>query len=280
MTNKAVRKAVLQIAFFVTLVVTANAIKPFSPGNVVMHTLTAARSFSFALPDAAVERIELANYLAEAYGKSLLDGDLSTPINSSRNTFHSSLTASNPFGVSSEPLEEAEIKDVKSDEAAKKPATRRTLRRLKRDAHDDAAEKSKEIAVLPVVPTAESIAMAKPVRLPAFQPDVIKARAIPASVRWPLPVQSPQCNKAELRVVKLTALIQQLQTLSDQKVAFLLTIKPVAVIPQCHEVKEIVTEEAESAAETTVGPQEEMLFGETFADPMAAPLAPECTRLP
>ncbi len=283
MTNKAVRKAVLQIALFITLVVAANAIKPFSPGNVVMHTLAAARSFAFVLPDAAVERIEQANYLAEAYGKSLLDGNGSSPIGSPRNTFHFSVLASNLSGRSSESLDEAEIKDVKIGEPAKKPTMRRPARRLKRDDHDDAAEKSKEIAVLPVIPAVESIATAKPVRLPAFQPDVMKARAIPASVRWPLPPQLLKCGKVEIQTVKLTAWIQQLPTLSDQKIAFLLTIKPVSVAPQCREAKEVKaaeTEEAESSVETITGPQEEMFFGETFVAPLSTSPVPECIRLP
>src|ERR1051326_2132265 len=174
MTNNAVRKAVIQVALVVALVLAANAIKPFSLGNVAMHTLAAARSFSFVLPEAAVERIEHANYLAQAYGKSWLDGGGNNSTWTKENALRSGLLASN---ISAESFDEGETKDEKAEEPARKPtAPKRSSRHVKHDGHDDHDEvsecntKSQEVARLPVLPpvtaTFDSIAMVQPMRLP------------------------------------------------------------------------------------------------------------------
>lgn len=295
MTNKAVRKAVIQIALLITLVVTANAIKPFSLGNVALHTLAAAQSFSFVLPDAAAERIEQANYLAQAYGRSLFDGDGSNSIWPSQNVLSAGLLASNFSGEP--PVEtgivEAEIKDVDSCEPGRKSApAKRPVRRVKpgmaRGDHDEApagGAKAKEVAR----PAVQSIAMLEPAFLHKAEPGsglTTNARFIPASVQLPLPVSSPRlndCGKTEVKIAKLSAAPRELPNPPYVKISLLLAPQTVFVISRCSqkvEKKDAETEEAETSTETTVGP-EEMLFGETFADPMAQPPAtptPECPR--
>ncbi|MEP7342037.1 MAG: hypothetical protein ABI977_30175 [Acidobacteriota bacterium] len=295
MANKAARKVILQIAILITLVVTANAIKPFSPGNVALHTLATARSFSFVLPEVAVERIEQANYLAQAYGKSLFDGDGSTPVWSSKNTFQSSqfgqFVAAN---FSAEPSAAAEIKDVESCGTGKKSSTaKRQVRQMKpggRNNHDDApasSAKAKEVAR----PEAQSVAMLQPVRLPALPADdelgLMRARIIPASFQLPLPIsllKLDACGKTEVKIAKLVATFRELPNLPNVQVSLWLVPQTVTVISRCSEEKPVKAEEVEeveSSSGTTVGP-EEFFFGETFSDPMAqplAPLTPECPRI-
>lgn len=295
MTNKAVRKVILQIAILITLVVTANAIKPFSPGNVVLHTLATARSLSFVLPGVAVERIEQANYLAQAYGKSLFDGDGSNPVWSPKNTLQSSqfgqLVAAN---FSAEPSAAAEIKDVELCGTGKKSApAKRQARPMKpggRNNRDDVpagSAKAKEVAR----PEVQSVAMAQPVLLPALLADdelgLMRARIRPASFQLPLPISSPKldaCGKTEVKIARLVATFQELPNLPNVKVSLWLMPQTVTVISRCSEQKPVKAEEAEeaeSSSGTAVGP-EELLFEETFSDPMAqspAPLAPECPRI-
>ncbi len=308
MANKAVRRAVIQIATLITLAVTANAIKPFSPGNVVMHTLSAAQSLSFVLPGAAAERIEQANYLAQAYGKSLFDGKRNNSAWSPQNTFQSGqldqlelIAASlSPVGPVA-PSVEAEIKDVEMCPGKKSAPSKRQVRHLKpgvvRSDRDESAgsAKAKEVAR----PTVQSIAMAEPALytptpLTNDDSDLMSARIIstwsswPALVQFPLPVSSPKlidCGKAEVKTVRLTAAFRELPNLPTVKVSLLLLPKTVIVVSRCREEKRIKTEEAveaeevESSAETTVGPEEQS-FGETFADPMAAPSTPAKPECP
>ncbi len=61
-------QAVIRTLFVIVLMITAHTIKPFSLSNLTTHMLGAARSFSFALPEAAVARIDHVNYLALAVG--------------------------------------------------------------------------------------------------------------------------------------------------------------------------------------------------------------------
>jgi hypothetical protein len=299
MTNKAVRRAVLQIALLVTLVATANAIKPFSPGNVMLHTLGTARSFSFVLPSVAVERIEQANYLAQAYGKGLLDGSGSNSIWAPQNAFQSSQLELLAASLSGEPSVEAEIKDVESCGTGKKHApAKRAVRRLRPGTRDDREEaagssKAKEVTR----PAVQSVAMTQPEPLPAFltpalltvedaELNLTGARLIPTSGKFPLPAASKlgNCGQAEVQVVKLTATVRELPILPNVPtvtVSLLLMPQPATLISRCREPKPVLveteTEEAASSTETTVGPQEEF-FGETFSDPMATPAPPGCPQ--
>jgi hypothetical protein len=261
----------------------------------VLHTLAAARSFSFVLPGVAVERIEQANYLAQAYGKSLFDGDGSNPVWSSRNTFQSrqfgQLVAAN---FSAEPSAAAEIKDVELCGTGKKSApAKRQGRQIKpgaRNNRDDTpagSAKAKEVAR----PAVQSVAMIQPALLPALPTDdelgMMRARIIPASFQLPLPISSLKldpCGKTEVKIAKLVATLQDLPNLPNVKVSLLLMPQTVTVISRCREEKPVEAEEVEeveSSAGTTVGP-EDFLFGETFSDPLAQPLAPvtpECPRI-
>jgi len=295
MTNKAVRRAVLQIALLVTLVATANAIKPFSPGNVMLHTLGTARSFSFVLPSAAVERLEQANYLAQAYGKGLLDGSGSNSIWAPQNAFQSSQFELLAANLPGEPSVEAEIKDVESCGTGKKHApTKRAVRRLRPGSRDDreaaaGSSKAKEVTR----PTVHSLAMAQPEPLPALlkvddsELNLTGDRLVPTSVKFPLSAafsKPGNCGQAEVQVAKLTAMVRELPILPNMPsvtVSLLLLPQPTTLISQCREPKQVQVqteaEEAASSTETTVGPQEDF-FGETFSDPMAMPTPPGCPQ--
>nr|MDQ3010126.1 hypothetical protein [Acidobacteriota bacterium] len=262
-----------------------------------MHTLSAAQSLSFVLPNAAVERIEQANYLAQAYGRSLFDGNGSDSIWSRQNTFQSGQLALMAASFTIEPSAEAEIKDVEVCPGKKSAPAKRQVRHLKpgivRTDHAEAAGSAKAKAV--VGPTMQSVAAVEPALytptlFPRGDSDLMGTRSIstwPASVQLPLLVSLPtitDCGKAEVKIVKLTAAIRELPNLPTVKVSLLLMPQAFTVVSRCHEEKRIkieVTEEAEeveSSAETTVGP-EEQVFGETFADPMAMPsipAKPEC----
>ncbi|MEO6723956.1 MAG: hypothetical protein ABIP14_01520 [Blastocatellia bacterium] len=290
MANKAVRRAVIQIAILITLAVTANAIKPFSPGNVVMHTLSAAQSLSFVLPNAAAERIEQANYLAQAYGKSLFDGNGSNSVWPPPNSFQSGQLALMAASLSIAPSAEAEIKDVEVCPGKKSAPTKRQVRHLKpggvRGDREEAAGSAKAKAV--VRPTMQSVAMVEPALYTNGGSSLMGGRIIPASVRFSMPVSCPElidCAKAEVKIVKLTATPRELPNLPTVKVSLLLLPQTVTLVSRCREEKRIkieVTEEAEeveSSAETTVGPEEQS-FGETFADPMAMPSIPAHPECP
>ena len=292
MANKAVRRAVIQISIFILLAVTANAIKPFSPGNVILHTLSAAQSLSFVLPNAAAEKIEQANYLAQAYGKSIFDGKRSNSW-SPQNTLQLSQPAAQlellTASLSSEPSVEAEIKDVEMCPGKKSAPAKRQVRHLKpgvvRGDRDEAAgsAKAKEI----VRPTVQSVAQVEPA--PFRQSlsgnnisDTMETRIIPASVRFPLPVSTQKltdCGKTEVKIVQLTAALRELPNLPTVKVSLMLLPQTVTVISRCREEKRIKTEiteeaeEAESSTETTIGPEEQS-FGEMFAAPLAKPECP------
>lgn len=296
MTNKAVSKAVVQTMLITLLVITANAIKPFSFGNVAMHTLAAARSFSFVLPDAAVEGIEHANYLAQAYGKSLFDDNESNSIWTKENVMKSGLLASNGATdfFDGAGLEDAEIKDVRSNEPARKPVqTRRSIRRIKRDDRDEDAgcsTKHQEIAVLPPAPAIESIAMVRPMIFPALNNGLnngmIKAHAIPAVARKPLPALlsvPADCSKIEVKLVKLASINGQS---ADIRIGLIVVPKQATVIAQCAmeqkaESEKAEIEEVESLTETKVGPQEDLFSEPTAPLPfVVTPLSPECIKQP
>lgn len=293
MTNKAVSKAVIQIALVIGLVLTANAIRPISPGNVVLHTLAAARSLSFVLPNAAVERIENANYMAQAFGMSFFDGDGKNSIWTKESILtpglKSGLLASNN---SADSVEEAEIKDVTSSEGAKKQSpAKRPNRRVSHDERGDREEvassspQSLEIAHLPVMPPVvaafDTIAMAQPVKLPVFKTMPIKARAIPASMKFPLavlPSKLTSCPLIEVREVKLIALIQQ----SPKLKVDVLMPQSATISLQCHEeekVEKVEKTEAEEATMTT-GPEEEFFFAQPNSTSFTTTTVPERIRLP
>lgn len=276
MTNKAVRKAVAQIAFVIGLVLTANAIRPISPVNLTLHTLAAARSFSFVLPAAAVERIENANYLAQVLGESFFDRDRDNSVWAkeaiSAAGLKSGLLALNDSADSSE---EAEIKDVTCGESAKKQSpAKRPNRRLKHEDPGNQEEvarsssqsyKTADLPVLPpVVASFDTIAMAQPVNLPVIKSLSNNIRAIPASMKLPLsglPSKLTSCPLIEVKEVKLIALIQQ----SPKMKVDVLTPQPATISLQCHEeekVEKTEAEEATSAAGTATGPEEEFFFAQ------------------
>jgi hypothetical protein len=292
MGNKAVSKAVIQVALVIGLVLAANAIKPFSPGNLMLHTLSSARSLSFALPSAAVKTIEHANYLAQTFGKGLLDGDRKNSIFLQESAFTSGLLAST---VSVESLDGAEIKDVPSCGPAKKqsPAKRQTrrVRQESRDNHNElsasdlnASRIERQIASLPAGPAIDSVAMVQSERLPVSKLMPIKAHLTQPAVTFPLsavPARLNSCKTIEVKEVKLIALIQQSNQSPKLKVDIQAT-QPAKVTLECREEGKVVTEEAESVFESTTatGPQEELFSDQPFgASFMPAPV-PECPKFP
>jgi hypothetical protein len=292
MGNKAVSKAVIQVALVIGLVLAANAIKPLSPGNLALHTLASARSFSFVLPSGAVEKIEHVSLLAQAYSRSLSDSDKSDSIWTKESVMKSGLLASNN---PAELFDDAEIKDVKSCEPAKKqtPAKRATrrVRQDNRGNHDEvsaselnASRIERQIAMLPVAPAIDSVAMAQPVSLPVFKMMPTKAHLTQPAVMFPLmtvPAKLHSCKTIEVKEVKLIALIQQSNQSPKLKVDLLAT-QPAKITLHCREEEKVVTEEAESVLEstTTTGPQEELFFDQPFGMSFMATPVPECPKYP
>jgi hypothetical protein len=292
MTNKAVSRVVIQVALVFGLVLAANAIRPFSPSNVALHTLASARSFSFLLPDGAVERIEQANYLAQTFSRGLFEQNDNNPIWTGEDLLKAGFLASN---ASAKSLDDAEIKDIKPGEATRKqsPAKRSTrrVRQDNRNNHDDVSaldsnsnEAGRLLESLPVAPAMDSVAMAQPVvRLPVFKPMPAKANLTPASVMFSLPTLPAKlnsCKTIEVKEVKLIALIQQSQRSSKLKVDMLAT-QPAKISLQCREEEKAVTEEAESALETTtIGPEEVVFFDQRATGPFFAAPVPERIKLP
>lgn len=290
MTNKAVSKAVLQVALVITLVVTANAIKPFSVGNVALHTLAAARSFSFVLPDAAVEKIEHANFLAEVYGGNIFDDDGKNSIWATNEILKSGLLATR---ISPTLFDGAEIKDVTpKDPARKSSPVKRAGHRVKhgRDGNDEisgsAPKTAPRMVMPPPAPAYDSLAMIQPMRLPVFNPRSVKALSLPASLSLPLSgwlAKPGNCNQVEVKAVKLIALIQQTPKLKVD----LVTSQPTTISLQCRQEEKVEPEESKALIDTTIGPEEEFFFEQDAVTPFAsmpAPFAdlpaPSCTTLP
>ncbi len=275
-------KILFRTLLIAVLVVTAHTIKPFSFGNITLYALGAARSFSFVMPEAAVERIEHANILAQTYGKRLLDGEAS--IWTSEDVMRSGLVAFAAPAASFEGVEVAEIaeiKDVKSCDQDKKTSPKRPVRRIKRDAtrDDDSAAKSNDIARLPESPVVETIAMPQPVDLPVYQPRVIKARFVPQSIRLAMPTLPNviPCDKPEIKKAAQIAFVMQA---SKMKVE-LMVMPKAPVVSQCRDADVKEVEFAEEVVETTSGPEEEYFFEPAPpAAPLSLPMVEECIRIP
>lgn len=292
MTNKAVSKIVIQVALVFGLVLAANAIRPFSPSNVALHTLASARSFSFLLPDGAVKRIEQANYLAQTFSRGLFEQNDNNPIWTEEGLLKAGFLASN---ASAKSFDDAEIKDIKPGEATRKPSTaKRATRRVRqnnRNNHDEvsasdsnSSEARRLMEALPAAPAIDSVAMIQPVRLPVFRPMPAKANLTPVSAMFSLPVLPAKlnsCKTIEVKEVKLIALIQQSQRSSKLKVDMLAT-QPAKISLQCREEEKAVTEEAESVLETTTttGPEEDLFFDQGATGPFFSAPVPECIKLP
>lgn len=292
MANKAVSKVVTQVALVFGLVLAANAIKPFSPGNLTSHTMASARSFSFLLPDGAVKRIEQANYLAQTFSRGLFEQSDNNSMWTREGLLKSGFLASN---ASAESLDDAEIKDIKPGDTAKKPSpAKRATRRVRQDSrnhHDEASasnsgstEVGRRIQRLPFAHAIDSVAMIQPVQLPIFRPMPAKADLTPASAMFSLPLLPAKlnsCKTIEVKEVKLIALIQQSQRSSKLKVDMLAT-QPAKISLQCREEEKAVTEEAESVLETTTttGPEEELFFDQRATGPFFSAPVPERVKLP
>lgn len=292
MVNKAVSKVVTRVALVFGLVLAANAVKPFSPSNLALHTLASARSFSFLLPIGAIKKIEHANYLAQTYSRGLFEGEKSNSILPRQIGFESGLLASNH---SPQLFDDAEIKDVKSGEPARKQSSaKRATRRVRQDNRDNHNEVSnsdsnptgtdRQMALLSEASAMDSPEMIRPVSLPVFKPTPAKAYLTPASVMFSLPALPAKlnsCKTIEVKEVKLIALIQQTQQSSKLKIDMLAT-QPAKISLQCREEQKAVTEEAEAVVETTsAGPQEEIFFEPlSVTAPFATIPLPECSRLP
>ncbi|MGE0885668.1 MAG: hypothetical protein AB7P14_19135 [Blastocatellales bacterium] len=268
-------KIFIRTLLVAVLVVTAHVIKPFSFGNVTLHALGAARSFSFVMPEAAVERIEYANYLTQAFGKRLFDGD-DDHIWTSEDVLRSNLVA---FTSEASTLDDAEIRDVKSYEPAKKTAPKRQVRRLKRDdSHDgdSTSARSNEIAELPEAPFFEMVAMLKPVDLPVYQPRATKTTYAPTVITWSRS-NSSDCESSEIKTAVQLAFILQS---TKRKVELTLMPKPATIISQCRDGEAKEVETGGEIIETTSGPEEEFFAEPAPVAPLAAvPMVQECIRI-
>ncbi len=246
-------KIVIRTMLVAALVVTANAIKPFSFGNVTLHALGAVRSLSFAMPEAAAERVKYAHYLAQTYGKGLFDDDADS-VWFKRNLLRSEFVA---FANSVDPNENAEIKDVKSADQSKKTAQKRPVKRIKRDENrdeDSSCSKTNEIAQLPEAPTFKTVALVPPANVvAAYQPKM------------------------------MTALIQPSRGMLNLKVGWVVISKPAMATSLCRDAGATKTEIIEAPIEIVIGPEEEE--ENTIAEPEqvappAPPTVPECIRIP
>jgi len=278
-------KTFIRTLLVAVLVVTAHTIKPFSFGNVTMHALSTARSFAFVMPETAVERIEYANYVAQTFGKRLFeDGDSS--VWTSEDVLRSGLVA---FASPAAPFDDAEIKDVKSPEPARKIAPKRAVRRIKRDESQDnisGCTESDSLAKLPPVPAYKAVAMLQPMDLPVYQQRVSKVSYLPTISRAALvdlKSKLEDCSKTEVKAGMLIALIRQTPPL---RVELVVMPRKTTIISQCQDadVKEVET--AETIIENTIGPEEEEFFFEpappapfSAPAPLTAPNMEECIRI-
>ncbi|MBS1786699.1 MAG: hypothetical protein JST85_03205 [Acidobacteria bacterium] len=242
-------KIVFRTLLVAALLVTAHTIKPFSLNNVALQALGTARSLSFALPGTAAENIEHAYYLAQTYGKGLFDDDAAS-LWAKPNLFQSELVA---VANSVELDGDAEIKDVKSADSSRKPAQKRSVKRIRRDDTRDEesnCSKNSEISHLPQVHTIKAIALTPPPSVLAYQSRLIAAFY-------------SHTNKFP-GVTRLKADWVQL--------------KPALLTSSCREAEQVQIEVTEAPVEVTTGPEEELFFAEPTPAPQVA--MPECIRIP
>ncbi len=246
-------KIAIRTLLIAALVVTAHTIKPFSFNNVALKALGTAKSLSFALPEAASERIEHAYYLAQTYGKGLFDDDAAS-LWTKQNVFKPQLVG---FANSVELDDNAEIKDVKSADPSRKPAQRRA-KRIKRDDNrdeDSNCSKNSEAVQLPEVRAIKAVTLATPPSLLAYQ------------------------HKA---MTTLYLSSGRLPNMTSLKVGWLLIAKPAAMVSPCREADSIRVESVEAPVDIVVGPEEELFFAEPNQVMPPAPTVamPERIRLP
>lgn len=73
-------QAVLRALLIITLIVTANVVRPFSVRNVTSHLFNTARSLKIVLPDSAQSGFSTANVLASTLTRSWFAEDLAEPV--------------------------------------------------------------------------------------------------------------------------------------------------------------------------------------------------------
>lgn len=73
-------QAVLRALLIITLIVTANVVRPFSVRNVTSHLFNTARSLKIVLPDSAQSGFSTANVLASTLTRSWFEEDLAEPV--------------------------------------------------------------------------------------------------------------------------------------------------------------------------------------------------------
>lgn len=268
-------KNIVRILLVAVLVITAHIIKPFSPGNVALHALSAARSLSFVMPESAVERIEHANFLAQTFGKRLLDENEATIWNS-EDVLRSGLVA---FAAPAPSIENAEIRDIRPADSDKKTLPKRSVRRIKREDNretDSGCSKSNDVARLPEAPAFETVAFLHPMELPVYKPRVVRSRFAP--VRSLNLTELSDCSFNEVRISKLIAVVEKAANLKVE--LMVMPKKPASIVSQCTET-ESEKKEREAIVETTSGPDEEEFFFEPNASgPLAMPQTEECLRIP
>ncbi len=73
-------QAVLRALLIITLIVTANVVRPFSVRNVTSHLFNTARSLKIVLPDSAQSGFSTANVLASTLTRSWFAEDMAEPV--------------------------------------------------------------------------------------------------------------------------------------------------------------------------------------------------------
>ncbi len=248
-------KIVIRTLLIAALLVTAHTIKPFSFGNIALQVLGSARSLSFALPEAAAERIEHAYFLAQTYGKGLFDDDVAS-LWTKQNSFRTELAA---FANSVELNDDAEIKDVKSADPSRKPNQKRPVKRIKRDdSHDEdsSCSRNSEVSQLPEAHAIKAVALTPPPSVMAYQKHLMAA-FFSRSNRFP--------------------------AMKSFRVDWVQIGNPANLSSSCREADSIKVEFVEAPIEITTGPEEEEQFSAeptemTSSTPTVA--MPECIRIP
>lgn len=240
-------KIVIRTLLVAALLVTAHTIKPFSLNNVALQALGTARSLSFALPGTAAENIEHAYYLAQTYGKGLFDDDAAS-LWTKPNMFQPGLVA---VANSVELDGDAEIKDVKSADSARKPTQKRSVKRIRRDDTRDEESNCSKNSELPQVHTIKALALVPPRSVLAYQSRLIAAVYSHAN-------GAPGVAKIKADWVQ---------------------VKPALMISSCREAEQVQIEVTEAPFEVTTGPQEELFFAEPAPAPPQVAM-PECIRIP
>jgi hypothetical protein len=201
-----VSKVILRTLMVAALIVTAHAVKPISVGSLARHLLRSAHSFSYILPDSALDSLERADYLAAVLDNSLHRGD------GQQETIWRSSDFEPRMFVAQRTRENtmrAEVPTKRRD-----PAKARMQRakgqelacRLK------AVEKATSINLPVILPSAEAVNKAITLNLPLVEAEwSLSKRRLPGA--WIRPAvapapANPACEATKLKQIRIAVLKQ------------------------------------------------------------------------